>query len=304
MQNYMNFKKIRTDFAVLLAKLLAKSPNWLIIGFGGFLGWLSWHIPNKRKRIAARNIDLCFPELSADERLHLLKGNLISTGKGFAEILLAYWGRDKVFLNDVEFEGLQHIQQAFDDGKGCILLSCHQHPLELAIRAINMHIQNKGHMLARQHNNKVYEAHVEKARKVHCEKTIDKKNIRSVLKSLKDNQAVYYIPDQNFSYQCLYIDFFKQPASTVSAPARLAQKSKAAVVPWFSFRLSDGKKLRWKVVILEPLKFFHEADTETSLKQMNLLFEKQIRKHPEQYLWVHRRFKNHPKGKNYPYRDL
>ncbi|MBL4772413.1 MAG: lysophospholipid acyltransferase family protein [Alcanivoracaceae bacterium] len=296
----MNFKKIKTDFAITFAKLLAKLPIGLVLMLGRFLGRLTWLVPNKRKKIAARNIELCFPELSDSQQKNLLKKNLISTGQGFAETLIAYWGKQDKFMDDFQFSGLEHVEQAFAENKGCILLSCHLHSMELVIRAINLTIKNKGYMLARQHNNKIFEAHIDKARRAHCEKTIDKKDIRTVLKSLKLNQAVFYVPDQNFSYQCLYVDFFKQPAATVVAPARLAQSSKAAVIPWFGFREKD----HWTISFLKPLEFFQDKDTESSLKQMNELFELHIRKHPEQYLWVHRRFKNHPKGKNYVYKDL
>jgi len=296
----LNFKKIKTDLAVFLARLLAKLPIGWVLMFGHFFGWMIWLIPNKRKKIAARNIELCFPEFSDLQQKKLLKNNLISTGQGFAETLIAYWGRQDKFMADFEFSGLEYVEQAFAENKGCILLSCHLHSMELVIRAINLTIVNKGYMLARQHNNKIFEAHVDKARRAHCEKTIDKKDIRTVLKSLKSNQAVFYVPDQNFSYRCIYVDFFKQPAATVIAPVRLAQSSKAVVVPWFGFR--EGS--RWKVSFLKPLKSFQDEDVESSLKHMNNLFEQQIRKHPEQYLWVHRRFKNHPKGRNYVYRDI
>lgn len=296
----MSIQKVTTGFFIGIAKLFAKFPLVLILKMGGFLGYLTWLVPNKRKKIAARNIELCFPELSAKQQGLLLKKNLISTGIGFAEMIVAYWGRTEKFIDRFEFEGLDNIDKAIDNGKGCILLSCHLHSMELATRAINTRLKQPAFILGRQHNNKVFEAYIDKARKKHCEQTIDKKDLRTVLKSFKQNRCIYYIPDQNFSYHCEYIDFFKLPAATVLAPVKIAQSSKASVIPWFCFRDNKG----WKIQFLEPLDYFHSDEITQSLQKMNQLFEDQISKHPEQYLWVHRRFKNHPKGKNYLYADI
>lgn len=297
----MSYKRIKTKLTIFIAKGFALMPLSIILGFGRFAGWMAWLIPNKRKRIAAKNISICFPELTNLQKKQLLKQNLISTGQGFSESILAYWGSDAKCLKYFSFEGLDHIKNALKDNKGCLLLGCHMHLLELVCRTLNLQLDNKAHMLVRQHNNKQFEAHVDSARRNHCEKTIDKKDMREVLKSLKSNHPVFYIPDQNFSYQCLYIDFFKQPAATVIAPARIAQSTKTAIIPWFAFRESANK---WKVEVHKPLDYFQSETTEQSLAKMNKLFEEQIRRYPEQYLWVHRRFKNHPKGNNYIYKDI
>ncbi len=291
---------IKTNIAVYCARQYAKLPRSFILMTGRFFGRLSWVLPNKRKKIAARNIALCFPDMPTEEQQKLLKRNLISTGQGFAESLMAYWSKPSAFMPHVYFSGLENLDAAFSQNKGCILLSCHLHSMELAIRAINLTMSKEGHMLARQHNNKVFEAHIDKARRAHCHKTIDKKDMRTVLKSLKSNQAVYYVPDQNFSYQCLHVDFFGQTAATVIAPVRLAQSSQAAVIPWFGFYKNNA----WHVSFLPAVDFNKNHSMESNLKNMNALFEQQILKHPEQYLWVHRRFKNHPLGKNHVYKDL
>jgi KDO2-lipid IV(A) lauroyltransferase len=296
----LSFKKLQTDFLIGIAKLMAKLPITFILNIGAGLGYLTWLIPNKRKKIAAKNITLCFPDKSTKEHRLLVKQNLISTGVGFAETIIAHWSKTDKFIHQFEFEGLNNFEQAINENKGCILLSCHLHAIELAVRVINNQLKSKAYMLSRQHNNKIFQAHIDQARRAHCEKTIDKKDVRTVLKSLKNNHPVYYFSDQNFSYNCEYIDFFKQPAATVVAPVKIAQSSQASVVPWFCFR--ENKK--WKIQFLEPLKYFHTDEIKVSLRKMNQLFEEQINLHPEQYLWVHRRFKNHPDGKNFYYKDL
>jgi KDO2-lipid IV(A) lauroyltransferase len=296
----LSFKKLQTDFLIGIAKLMAKLPITVILKIGEALGYLTWLIPNKRKKIAAKNIALCFPGLSPKEQRLLVKKNLVSTGVGFAETIIAHWSKTDKFIDQFEFEGLEFIEQSINKNKGCILLSCHLHSIELAVRVINSQLKNKAYLLSRQHNNKIFQAHIDQARRAHCEKTIDKKDVRTVLKSLKSNHPVFYFSDQNFSYHCEYIDFFKQPAATVIAPVRIAQSSQASVIPWFCFR--ENKK--WKIQFLEPLNYFYNDEIKVSLRKMNQLFEEQIKLHPEQYLWVHRRFKNHPKGKNFYYKNL
>lgn len=295
----MSYRKIKTDALVKVAKLTARLPYAFLNSFGRFIGLMFYWLPNSRKKVAATNLKICFPELNHQQHKQLLKQNLASTGQALTESLFAYWGDDEKILRSFEVSGLEHIEEALKQQKGCLLLSYHHHLIELTTRIINLHLQEKkAHMLVRQHNNKDYEYHVDQARRNHCEKTIDKKDMKAVLKSLKSNHSVFYVPDQNFSYHFEYIDFFGQPAATVKAPARIAQATQAPVVPWFAYR--EGKKN--KIEIGEPLEYFNEKDTLKTLKLMNQLFEKNIRKHPEQYLWVHKRFKNHPKGKNYIYK--
>lgn len=297
----MNYKRIKTNLTVLIAKGFVKLPLVVVLNFGRLVGWLAYVLPNKRKKIAARNIQLCFPELPEIKQQRLLKQNLISTGQAFSESMLAYWGSDAKCKKYFTIQGLEIIEQALLQEKGCILLGFHLHLLELATRVINIHLKTKAHLLVRQHNNKDFESHVDRARRAHCDKTIDKKDMREVLKSLKSNHPVFYIPDQNFSYQHIYVDFFNQPAATVIAPARIAQSTNTIIIPWLAFRQS---KKKWSIEIKQAMNFFHTDTNQQSLAKMNAFFESQIKKHPEQYLWVHRRFKNHPKGKNYVYKNL
>ncbi len=301
----MKSNKIKTGFVVKFSQLLMKLPLTVILALGGFIGWMTWKIPNKRKKIATRNIELCFPELSKLEHKNLVKDNLISTGKGLTETMLSYWAKTDKFIGIYKFSGLEHIENALEQGQGCILLGMHCHSIELNIRAINEKLSKKGHMLVRQHNNKVYEAHVDHARTNHCGKTIDKKNLKELFISLKNNNPVFYMPDQNFSYKFMYIDFFKQPAATVIGPSLLAQSCSSPIIPWFGFRRKDEKgQLYWQITVQKPMNYLKHDEAKIGLTKMNKMFEQQIRMFPDQYLWAHRRFKNHPNGTNYIYKDI
>ncbi len=294
-----------TEALAFFAKGLARWPVPLVTAMGRGLGRLFWWLANRRRAIARRNLSLCFGHWSAHQRHQCLRQNLISTGEGLAELLLTWWRPDDQWLQTVEVEGFEYLRDILRQGQAPILLSCHLHAMELGGRVINLHLRQHhlpvGHVLARQHNNKKLEKHVDAGRRGFAEKTIDKKDMKQVMASLRTGHPVFMAPDQNFSYQCVYAPFFGVPAATVVAPARLARRFSVPVLPFFTYRQAPN---RWKVVIQPPADFFHTVDEKTAAHKMNQLFESAIAPFPEQYLWVHRRFKNHPEGRNALYRDL
>ncbi|TDR19590.1 lysophospholipid acyltransferase family protein [Marinicella litoralis] len=297
----MSYSKKKTDFQVRLAQWLARRKLSNQMRIGRMIGRLFNWIPNSRKSIARTNIKICFPELNPKQAKRLLKQNLVSTGQGIVEMMAALWaGQDQV-EGKFEIDGLEHLHEAMQDGQGCLLLSCHTTSIEWGIRGLNQQLKELqipvGHMLARQHNNKLLEAHLETARLSFVEKLIDKKNIRGLLSSIKSGHPVYYAPDQNFSYQVTFTDFFGRPAATTVGTHKLAQKG-VKVIPWFCFRTGPCE---WRIEIHPELSQLGMQEEAAASAQINRLFEQQIKRHPEQYLWVHRRFKNQPEGFENPY---
>ncbi|VAW47450.1 Lipid A biosynthesis lauroyl acyltransferase [hydrothermal vent metagenome] len=297
----MSYSKKRTDFQVAIAKWLARRKLSTQMRIGRLLGRLFYYLPNKRKTIARINIGLCFPQHSKQQTNKLLKQNLLSTGQGVIEMMAALWTAEDNVQDRFEVIGMQHLIDVMQSGQGCLMLSCHTTSIEWGIRGLNNHLKKLnrpvGHMLARQHNNKLLEAHLEQARLSFVEKLIDKKNVRSLLASIKSGHPVYYAPDQNFSYKVKFADFFGRPAATTTGTQKLAQKG-VKVIPWFCFRTGP---CQWRIEILPEMNQLAGLDEVTASTQINQLFEQQIKKHPEQYLWVHRRFKNQPEGLENPY---
>ncbi|MCX7554558.1 hypothetical protein OS175_11760 [Marinicella sp. S1101] len=297
----MSFNKTKTDLQVALAKWLARRRLATQMRMGRVLGRLFYYLPNSRKRIARTNIGICFPQLTTQQAKSLLKANMLSTGQGVMEMLAALWAEDDQVVDHFEVVGLEHLNQAIKIGQGCLLLSCHTTSIEWGIRGLNQLLKAQqipvGHMLARQHNNKLLEAHLEAARLSFVEKLIDKKNIRSLLASVKSGHPVYYAPDQNFSYQVEFAPFFDRPAATTIGTYKLAKKG-VKVIPWFCFRTGP---CQWRVEVLPEMKQLSELSEIDATTTINQLFETQIKQYPEQYLWVHRRFKNQPEGFENPY---
>jgi len=300
----MSFNSVKTKFNVTLAKWFCRLPLAWQLACGRTLGRLFYWLPNRRKRIAAINLKLCFPNHKNPKSL--LKANLMATGQGVTEMLAALWFEAKDLsdktMDRFSFSGLEHLEKVLKQGNGCLLLSCHTTSIEWGIRGLNKQLADMdlpvGHMLARQHNNKDLEDHIEQARLGFVEKVIDKKNIRSLLQSIKSGHPVYYAPDQNFSYKVKFADFFARPAATTTGTQNLAQKG-VKVVPWFCFRTGPGQ---WHIEILPEMSNLGNVDETAASAQINQLFEHQIKQHPEQYLWVHRRFKNQPDGFENPYK--
>ena len=297
----MSYSKTKTDIQVRLAKWLAKRKLTTQMRVGRLLGRLFYYVPNSRKSIARTNISICFPDLNKKQAKKLLKKNLISTGQGIVEMMAALWAGQEQVVGKFDVVGFENLVEVMQSGQGCLLLSCHTTSIEWGIRGLNHQLKQLsmpvGHMLARQHNNKMLEAHLETARLGFVEKLIDKKNIRSLLSSIKTGHPVYYAPDQNFSYQVTFADFFGRPAATTVGTHKLADKG-VKVIPWFCFRTGP---CQWRIEILPEMSQLPLLDEAMASAQINQLFEQQILKHPEQYLWVHRRFKNQPEGMANPY---
>jgi len=139
-----------------------------------------------------------------------------------------------------------------------------------------------------------------RARKRRFEKAIPRNNTRALLASLKDNMPVWYAPDQNHAGpQSVFVPFFGITASTLAATSRLANVSGASVVPFFQMRLPGNQG--YLLLLCPALDDFPGNDPETDTARINRLLEDVIREMPEQYLWLHRRFKTRPQGEPYPY---
>ncbi len=265
---------------------------------GRLIGRLARHLARRRRLIAQTNIRLCFPELDQRQQAALLKSHFLSLGQGVVETALCWWGRESQLRQRFVLVGEDHLRAAFDKGKGVILLSAHFTTLELGGRLLAM--KQPFHVLYRQHKNPLFESVMHHARRRRFEKAIPRNDTRALLNSLKSNHAVWYAPDQNHGgQQSVFAPFFGIKASTLSSTSRLAAISGAAVVPFFQCRLpgNDG----YLLTLCPAIPDFPSDDVQADATRINKLIEDVIREMPEQYLWVHRRFKTRPPGEPYPY---
>ena len=247
----------------------------------------------RRRHIAAINLRLCFPNLSDAQHSDLLHRHFQSLGISLVETAMSWWTPEHKLRPLAHIEGLEYLDRALALGKGVILLSAHFTTLEIGTHLLAMH--TRFHAMYRAHKNPLFEAVMKRAREARCEKAIPSSDVRGLIQSLKMNQAVWYASDQNYGHKySIFIPFFGIPAATNPAPVRLAKMSGAPIVPFFIERLSDGKGY---CLTLQPMLENVPSDNiEQDMLRIHHLIEQQVLKVPEQYLWVHRRFKDRPAG--------
>lgn len=275
--------------------LLAQIPfRWQMI-IGQALGWAMQHAAKRRCHIAETNLKLCFPNQNIQQRKQLLKLHFRSLGMGAVETAMSWWTPGHLLRQRVSISGQEHLEQALSRGKGVILLSGHFTSLEIGGRLLAMH--TPFHVLYRVHKNPLFEAVMKRAREIHFEKAIPREDMRGMIRSLRDNMPVWYAPDQDYGRsKSVFVPFFEIPAATITATSRLAKSSGAAVVPFFQRRLPDASG--FELCLYPALENFPCGDIEADTRRINELIENQIQHMPEQYLWVHRRFKTRPEGNN------
>lgn len=271
--------------------LITYLPHKWQMRLGRGLGYSFHALAKRRRRIAAINIDLCFPELSPEQRAQLVRQHFAALGMGLFEMLNAWWTSDRRLQALGEVEGWEHLAEGLKRGKGVILLSAHFTSLEIGTRFLTM--QTTIHATYRSHENPLVEFFMKQSRELRAEKAIPREAVREMIRSLKANKALWFAVDQNFGHKgSVFADFFGIPAATNTATARLAQITGAAVVPFFTQRLDNGR--RYRVILQPPLPDFPTEDALHDARKVNQLIEDQTRHAPEQYLWVHRRFKDRP----------
>ena len=283
-----------TWFWLGLWRLITMLPFSLLLLVGQLIGFILYLLPTRRKQIAQINIQLCFPELDKAAQNSLLKDNFRSMGIALMEVGMAWWWPKQRLQKLVTVEGLENLDRPVD--KGVILLGMHFTTLEIGGAALTGAIEIDG--MYKAHSNPVYDYIQLKGRASNnidgCS-LFDRKDMRGTLKCLKSGRVLWYLPDQDYGlHQSLFAPFFGIPAATVHATSRIAKQTNAAVIPVSFTRLSGAKG--YKVTIESALENFPSDDVLIDTTRINQLIEKYIRQQPEQYLWVHRRFKNRPNG--------
>lgn len=285
-----------TWLGVACAWVITKLPWKWQLSIGKWLGLAMYHLLPSRRKICCINLELAFPELSVEEREQLAKKHFISLGYGMMEMFYGWWGSEANIRALTTIEGKEHLQQAFDKGKGVILLSAHFTSLELGGRVFALKIPEMMFCAVyRAHHNPVLEYIVARLRTKQFGLAIPKNNIRGMIKNLKQGATVWYAQDQSYSGKgSLTIPFFGVEAETNSGTSRIAKITGAAVVPFFTVRTDNkgnNKNKSYLLRFLPALDNFPSADPVADTARINQLIEAQVREFPEQYLWTHKRYK-------------
>jgi KDO2-lipid IV(A) lauroyltransferase len=254
---------------------------------GAGIGSLISHLPLAYIRIARRNIELCFPRLSPVERTHLLERHCESLGIGLCETATTWWSSNERVRNLAQVEGIEHLAAALAKGRGVILVGGHFTTIEIATRILGTVVPLN--VVYRPTKNALL-AHVMFKGFSRHGHAIAHDDIRSMIRALRHNEAVWYAPDQSYRNKgAVMANFFAIPAATSTATSRLARISGAAVLTYFPERLPGNAGYR--VHIGPELDDYPSGSAMHDVDRFNALLQAQILKVPEQYLWMHRRFK-------------
>ncbi len=252
---------------------------------------------SKRARVAEVNIKICFPELSKADQAQLIQRNLRNTGHLVGEFCFA-WAASRANSEQisVHFSGAEHLQAAIANGKGVILVGAHFSHLELCGRLLAERLNAAPIAgMYREHRSAAFEAIVRRWRLRYAQAMFRRDELRSCIRWLKSGNMLWYAPDQDYRRgESVFVPFFGEPAASLSATHQLARLSGAAVVGFAHQRLADGS---FRIALEPMLADFPSDDVIADTARINTLLENIIRRAPEQYLWLHQRFKTRPEGK-------
>ncbi len=273
--------------------LLAQLPFVLQIRLGQGIGYLSYLLAKERREVCRINLELCFPELDPAERKMLLEKTFQSNGIGVMEAALSWSKNPESLRNRVTVSGLENLQQAKARGRGVLLLCAHFTTLELAGALLTLF--ESMDITYRKHKNPLFEAVMSNSRKRLYPAVIERENVREIFRSLKKGHIVWYAPDQDYgAHHSVFVPFFGVEAATITATTRFARANNSEVVFFSHYRLNDNSG--YHLEFSNPIENYPSGDDEADAARINLIIEQTIRRHPEQYLWLHKRFKTPAPG--------
>ncbi|VAW62665.1 Lipid A biosynthesis lauroyl acyltransferase [hydrothermal vent metagenome] len=276
---------------MITAALPLKAIHWL----GHLVGKLTWLTNSRIRRIAEKNIQLCFPELNAQQQTELVKKILNETGKVILEAGKVWQLKpEKMLALVTESENEHLIKQAQDAGRGVIIAAPHYGSWEMVgLYCAKQHTMTS--MYAPQGDAQI-DAIMRQARQRTGAKLIptDITGIRAMSKALKQHELVGILPDQSPNDNGLFIPFFNQPCYTMTLLPKLAKKNNAVVLFTYAKRLENSRG--FKMVFRAAGADIAKLEPEQAAIQMNLDVEKLIRETPHQYQWTYKRFKKQPEG--------
>ena len=259
---------------------------------GRGLGRILFRLGSKRKKVAEVNLKLCFPDMPEEERKRILKKNFENTGIALFETGMGWWWPNWRVKRKCKVIGVEHIEKAQAEGKGVLLLAMHYLSVEINCRGIGY-----GHPMVvfyRPHNNPLMEYFQFRGRGRANKYMLGKRDVKGLIQALRDKEACVYLPDQDYGRnKSLFVPFFgvKETATTTGTLIFARQKNVQThmLIPT---RNEDGSG--YTIEIKPQLENFPTGDDVADVTLVNQELEKAILQKPEQYMWLHRRFKTRP----------
>ena len=283
----------------LIVKTVGKLPRPLARAVGIWLAWTVYLLHGRLRRVGMRNLAMAFPEKSQRERARILRGEFTSLGRQLAEVcLFPRYTRENV-SRVVVYDGFENFERAFARGQGVLYLTAHFGGWELSAFTHSLH-GHWMHVVMRPMDNVYLDALIRRYRTLHGNTTVDKDDfVRGLLAAMKAGEVVGILMDTNMTPpQGVFVDFFGVPACTASGLARIALRTDAAVVPTFTIwdPILRKYRLRFDAAVKLVRTGNDEEDVVTNTAMFTKIIENYVRRYPDQWLWVHRRWKTRPEG--------
>ena len=283
----------------LIVRVIGILPRPLAHGAGILIGRLVYHLHGRLRRVGARNLELALPEKSPAERRRILRGVYVSLGRLLGEACL-FPSYTRGNASDIAvYQGFENFEAAEKRGKGVLLLTAHLGGWEIGsfFHSLMGHAMQ---IVVRPLDNPYVDALVTRYRGLHGNTMIAKQEFaRGLIGAMHRNETVGILMDTNMTPpQGLFVDFFGVPACTASGLARIAQHTDATVVP--AFTIWDEVLRKYRVEFDRPVELVRtgddEADAVANTARFTKAIERYVRRYPDQWLWVHRRWKTRPAG--------
>ncbi|MEJ5211630.1 MAG: lipid A biosynthesis acyltransferase [Burkholderiales bacterium] len=278
---------------IFVVWLLHFLPLGLLNPFGQGLGLLFYGLGRERRQVARVNIGLCFPELTRAEREKLVRRHFRAFGRSFLERGILWWSSAQRIRRLVRMEGVEHWQAV--RGRPVIWFAPHFVGLDMGGARLALEA-NAASMYSAQ-KNPVFDRLLLRGRTRFNEQRLFSRQdgVREVVKVIRQGVPFYYLPDMDFGPRdSIFVPFFGVPAATITGLSRLARLGHAVVVPVVTRQLPGGKG--YVLRFYPPWENFPTDDVEADTRRMNAFIEDRVREMPEQYFWLHKRFKTRPPG--------
>ncbi len=269
--------------------------HWLPLpalrGLGWLLGRLLYALGRERRRVALTNLGLCFPALGEAERAALARRHFVAFARAFLDRTLGWWASPARLRRLIRLSGAEHLTDRA--GRPVILLAPHFVGLDaggtmmtLTTPLVSVYSNQKNPIFDRV----LLEGRLRFNRPILMSR-LD--GLRKAVRAMKAGYPFYYLPDMDFGpKESIFVPFFGVPAATITGVSRLARLTGACVVPCITRQVASG----YEVELLPAWDNYPGASVEADTEVMNRFIESQVLTMPEQYFWVHKRFKTRPAG--------
>ena len=292
-------RRLEYGLAWIIIKTIGALPRPLARAAGISLAWKVYLLHVRLRRVGMRNLALAFPQMSRAQRARILRGEFTSMGRQLAEVcLFPKYTRENV-SRVVVYDGFENFERALARGKGVLFLTGHLGGWELSAFAHSLY-GHPLHVVMRPLDNVYLDRLTRQYRTLHGNSMIDKDDsARALLAAMKNGETVGILMDTNMTPpQGVFVDFFGIPACTASGLARIVLRTDATVLPGFT--IWDPVLRKYRLRFDPPVELVRtgddDADTVTNTQRFTKIIEDYVRKYPDQWLWVHRRWKTRPEG--------